>query len=502
GVYEFASPINLNQISIIDNIKKVTLPVINSEKERIYTLRYDGKTAALFSIAPFNLDIINKIWSIPTSDSFGSFFAVGFFAPRKNPQDGYVLTGNIFPDQEAWRDSVDVNRPSWLFSPGLPYFSAITQNGEIANEKIIRVRDNPEEIYFTSFLEESPEELIFIGSSYYAGTEREKTFLLSMSADGASTNYYYTDFVNDIDEDQYDLWNGGVIVSRGPEKYGLGMTLFERETNLAKIYVVNVDKTGFNAVQHSKLWESPPPDDISFIDMIYDSAHNMYVILGRKWEAGTEIETGSVIFFIDAVTGNAKFSPISQNRFFLNKILKVGGDYYVGGSYDSDSGAFEGILHKILPGAGQFDWSAPVRFFSDDKNGSLSIKNLLEDDKGNLILAGLTNAKPDGWSYLPWLCAFNPGRKEIIWQNVYREIPYNQDESLNNYEIYSVYPNGIGSYLIEIYNGYSGHSFLLSTDMTGKMSNKELPPVPRNLNYYPSVLSYPILGSKAKKNPQ
>jgi hypothetical protein len=462
GVYEFTSPPELNNIYIIDNIRKTALPGINCEKGQIYTLRYDGKGAVLFSIAPFNMETANKIWTIPSGTSLGRFFTVGFFAPRKNPQDGYVLLGNINYAGDTVTNA-NIQRPS--------YFSTISQNGVVDHEKTIYVKDDPTRMFFKQFIEESANELVFLGDVYYRTTEREHVFLLSMDAAGMSTNYYYTDFVKDIDEDQQDLYSG-VIVNTGQGKYGVALALWDRQNNLANIYLANVNKKAFDEVGHTKLWASPPEYDIEPADMIYDASHNMYILLSHQYQTGTEEITGSIIFFIDADLGTEKFNRIIQNKFILNKILKTGPDYYVGGFYNNASGNYEGILHKINPSTGSFVWNDPVRFFSLDGSGSLSVKNLLEDD-GKLILAGHTNAsRGKGKGCLPWLCAFNPDRKEKIWENVYTELP--------DYEIFSVYPNGIGSYLIELYNNENLTSFLLSTDLMGKMSDNTLPAVPRD----------------------
>jgi hypothetical protein len=463
GVYEFTVDQDKNGLNINHNTNLTALPAMPFEKGKIYSFRYDGKTAALLSIASFNPDTINKIWSIPTSTAAGKFFTVGFFAPRKNPGDGYVLTGNInYAKDTVVNDNI----------PRSSYLGLISQNGIVSAERTINVRDNPARMFFRSFLEDDSGEFVFLGSSYYRETEKEKVFLLSMNANGGAANYYYTDFVRDIDEDKQDLYNSA-IVSSGTGKYGVGLSVWNRDENRSVMYIANVEKTAFDEVKHVKIWESPPQYDIDLGDMIYDASQNMYILSVFEYTTGSDDITGSIIFFIDASTGAQKFPPIIQNKFHFNKILKVDSDYYVGGFYNNASGNYEGILHMINPAAGTFVWNNPVRFPSlDNGMGSLSIKNLLEDN-GKLILAGHTNAdRINGYGYLPWLCAFNPDTKEKIWENVYDEFP--------DYEIYSAYSNGIGSYLIEIYNEISYESLLLSTDLMGKISGRQLDPVPRD----------------------
>jgi hypothetical protein len=474
GVYEFTAFPDSKSLNIIDNTKKAALPAMNFERGRIYTLRYDGKTAALLSIAPFNLDTLDKIWTIPISTVAGQFFTVGLFAPRKNPGDGYVLAGNInYAADVVTNDNI----------PRSSYFAAISQNGAVSGEKTVNVRDNPTRMFFRSFLEDDSGEFVFLGSSYYRENEREKVFLLGMNAGGGAVNYYYTDFIKDIDEDTQDLYSG-VIVRSGPGKYGVGSSIWNREENRSSIYTANVDKVDFDEVRHTKLWESPSQNDLDLADMVYDSSQNMYILSAYEYESGTENITGSFIFFIDASAGTEKFTRIYQNKYHFNKILQAGSDYYVGGFYNNASGGYEGILHKINPATGSFVWNTPVRFPSlDNGMGSLSIKHLVEDN-GKLILAGHTNADRDGWGYLPWLCAFNPDTKEKIWENIYDEYP--------DYEIYSAYSNGIGSYLIEIYNAESYESLLLSTDLMGKISGRKLASVPRDPKQIAAVPSFTV----------
>jgi hypothetical protein len=203
----------------------------------------------------------------------------------------------------------------------------------------------------------------------------------------------------------------------------------------------------------------------------------MFIVIVNEYSP----QENNVIFFIDDKDGHEIFPRISQNNYYYSSIVKVNNDYYISGSYTNIFRRSEGILDKLNPNTGQLEWRTnPKRFPSVDGTGSSYIWNMLYDN-GKLILSGVSNVTDDDIANCkPWLVAFNIVTQEKLWEQCY------DDPEYNNFGIYSAYSNGIGSYVLELYN-YDGscESLLISTDLMGGMTDKKSEPLPRrrDLNY-------------------
>jgi fibronectin type 3 domain-containing protein len=466
----------LNNGTSLDNftvgaLARKKFPNTVLESGKIYSFSYDGNTAALLSIAHFDPDMGNKVWAIPTSDVQGKFLSMGLFAPRKQVSDGYIVLGRINYDGSLVTNAT---------AKTTPYFATIAQNGSIPFERTINIAGNPSRVNIRSVVEEG-DEFIFLGQVYYDTDPYSdgRPFILGTTSTGA-TRFFYRNFISDEEWETDDLYlNARHLVKSGADIYVAGADSWNGETEKNYIYLATVSRKSFDEAAHSDLWTSPLGDNVTLDDIVYDASQNSYMVSATNWDTYVENEhLDSILYFIDASTGVQK-SRIAIPKYSLKKIFSVGDGYYAIGEYESASGNWEGYLRKLNPVTGSFEWSQPILFPSSDlsANGSAGIVNAVVD-AGRLLLCGYTNEHGDNNDYKPWLLAFDSGTlsstSSRLWELVYDEYP--------GYEIYSVQSNGIGSYILELYDDDNYKSILVSTDLMGRViaQDKFLDPIPRN----------------------
>jgi hypothetical protein len=470
-VYVFDKNITSLSGFTIGDLTRKNFTGTSLQQGQVYSFIYnDQNNPALFLVEPFDPNMAKNIWSIPTSTVTGRYLTVGFFAPRPNPADGYLMLGNInFKRAFVYQQAVK----------SAPYFVQIARNGIVSNERIIPlpVGVSLNQALFTSFIEESGK-YVFLGQAL--NDTVNKPFIMSMTT-GFMPNYYYDGFDSDLNsaDQTLDVFSNGSLVRTGNGKYGMLCHIYDETSKNYTVYVANIREKAFDEVEHEELWRSSVLTSATYCNMVYDETQDMYIVLTIEYSPGTEDVLNSVIFFIDAQTGVEKFPRISQNKFIYSSIEKSGTDYYVAGYYKNTLGSNEGILDKLVPATGQLLWSAnPKRFPAMDGSGNAGIWNILVDN-GKLILSGFTNATDDNLANCkPWLCAFDIASSQKIWEQCYTDY--------NGYAIYSSYDNGIGSYLLEVYNyGEEGNSVLVSTDLLGRMTGDAITTLPESssLNY-------------------
>lgn len=465
GVIVFGGNISSLNNCTIGDLTRRNFPDTTLEKGKIYTFIYDGTgSPGLFLVEYFDPDMAKNVWSIPTGTELNRSLTVGFFAPRANPNDGYLVLGNINTDNKFASNS---------YYKTAPYFSTIDQKGNIDVERIIPFPSpNPNQSLFRYFLEDTSE-YVFFGQRRHEG--ESKPFIMGISPGGFVINYYYTGFINSIDETRQTLDSYGLVKVQN-RQYGIACNAYDTTAGRS-IFIANVTTT-WNSASHSDLWRSPTELDVAIVDMIFDQDYNVYIVLAEDYEY-TEFVRRTIIYFVDAQQPqNEKFSPIiGGSNIVFKKIVKTGADYYVLGYYDNPVGRGEGLLQKLDPSTGNMAWNTPERFTPKDTMNHLAVSNFIADN-GKLILAGYTNAVDVfGTNGNPWICAFDPIERKKIWESEYTEYI--------DYTVSSIHANGIGSYILELYNKYNRDSLLVSIDLMGRPAAQNFESLPRrtDLNY-------------------
>jgi uncharacterized repeat protein (TIGR02543 family) len=452
---------------------------IQVEKGFIYSFIFDGTSEpSLFLVEHFDPAMQRNIWTIPTYTSIpelvpkGRFFTVGLLGSRDNPKiDGYLLAGRINYDHST------VKQP---YLGAISYIGRISPVGEITTERPITLLGNPAVFNLQSFIEDS-NELIYVGQAYFEDTVGIPC-ILGTERDGVGRElFFYDKFIDDINSNQ-EL-HGKKLVKWDTNSYAVGCQLWELDRQLAQIYIAKVIRVGWDNVTHQEFWRSPENDYAVLIDLKYDQTYNMFIVLA-------DTGTGSAVYFIDAVNGTLKYPTVFLHNYWINGLFTVGQDYYAVGVLRSISG-YRGFITGIYIENGIVDTEPPqLRFIDPTKypHGAGSIRHILPRDDGTLILAGWcveysSNTEPSN-DYLPWLVKYDLRTSKKIWEQVY--------DNHRGYCINSVHHNAIGSYLLEIYNDKTYHSYIVSTDLLGNISGNRLLPLPRNTSLFTTTPIYTV----------
>jgi hypothetical protein len=466
GTFEMNSG-TTQMIKIMRNtITPIDLPLAlsNLSVGNVYTIIYTDAAVDLLGVTPFDINTRKKIWTIPTyiePAPQGNLLTIGILSSRADAKtDGYILAGRVNYNH-ATIDNPHVG--------AVPYLGMISPTGEITRERKINLRANPAGLSLRSFIEDS-NELAYIGQVYYVDIAG-RPCILSTDTDGRE-NYFYDGFINDISNNQ-EL-HGQKMVKWDTNSYAVACQLREGNINgQVQVYIAKVTKITWDSVTHQEFWKSPEGDNAVFLDFLFDQTYNMLVVLA-------DIGTGSVVYFVDATNGSLKYPAVYLNNYWMNGFFVVGQDYYVAGRYEGVSST-RGFIARIDVLNGKVNtqnpWLVdPTKY----EQGSGNIWYILPENDGTLILAGwCVEDNRDVYlerKYQPWLLKYDLNTRKKIWEQI-----YNNNEG---YVIHSVHHNAIGSYLLEIYNSVSYHSYLISTDILGKMSGNILPPLPRNSSMF------------------
>jgi len=467
GVYELINVTNLANFEIgnISSRRKFQDNFNNNgsiKPGRIYAFKYDASSVYLYSESHFDISARRKIWTIPTYNEpvpKGRFFTTGLFSSRANAErDGYILTGSVHYERGT------------VTSPhvgAIPYIGMVSVEGGITRERSINLIAKPAGFNLQSFIEDS-NELIYVGQVYYEDIVGRPCILSTDNTVGIE-NSFYEKFIDDMDFNQ-EL-HGQKLVKWNTNTYAVGCQIWDDNKQKARIYIAKATKVKWDEFTHEVFWISPENNYATLVDLIFDQSHNMVIVL-----ADTGI--GSAVYFINAADGTLIHDkPVKLDDYWINGLFSVGQEYYVAGGLKGVS-IYRGFVTKIDVVNGSVDILNPLRIDpAKYELGAGSFRYILPEVDGTLILAGWCvanrgNAESSSY-YMPWLVKYDL-TNGIIWEQIY--------ENYIGYYINSVHHNAIGSYLLEIHNDKTYHSYLVSTDLLGKMSGTRLAPLPRDSN--------------------
>ena len=436
------------------------IPNRSIELGKIYVYKYDASSIYLYSENHFDISAQKKIWTIPTYNEpvpLGRFFKTGLLSSRENPEtNGYILTGSVHYEHDT------VESPH---VGAVPYLGKLDPEGKATLEKNIDLYTKPTGLNLLSFIEDS-NILVYVGQVYYEDRVG-RPCILSTDTDG-NENAFYDEFSSDIYNNK-ELY-GQKLAKWDTGTYAVGCQMWENDRQLARIYIAKiilVDWDQFSS--HEDFWISPENDYAELVDLVYDKNHNMFVVLANTGN-------GSTVYFINAIDGSLMYPTVNRLNYWINGLFDVDQDYFVAGGYRGVS-SDRGFITKINILTGNIDTQNPWLIIPTKYNqvGAGSFWYILPEKDGSLILAGWcveNRSNTNSSNYLPWLVKYNLNDRKIIWEQIY--------DDYAGYYIKSVHHNAIGSYLLEIYNEKTYHSYLISTDLLGKMSGSVKEPLPRN----------------------
>jgi hypothetical protein len=470
AVYILENVSSLSGLTIGDTGTRKDFPTTALQKGVVYTFLYDNQNGPqLFLQEPFDPNMNDMIWTIPTSADTGRYFSVGLFQSRANVDHGYILVGRV-------SYSADVAGQPQAGSS--PYFAAIAPNGTITERKII-IRNNPSGLYLRRFIDDG-DELVFTGQAYYDSTDGTP-FILGTDYAGEML-FYMDDFLKEVDL-QKESKNGWFIAKSGDRTYAIGGDLYYDwgETRVTQAYLDKVTRTSFDEVEYERLWIQPSDDASAYgssgiLYLTYDSGANSYLaVVGYGKD-----DDSSLLYIIDAADGSQK-PEIRLDRHTINMIFQRGGDYYAAGTYYGVS-KYRGFIRKLNIESGT--WGGDPMWMDDPPkypNGATMVYNVVQDKDGSIVVSGacVENASDQDNREvgIPWMVKYDIDSKTKKWERVY--------ENHRGYYIYSTHLSSLGSYLLELYNETTSQSTLVSTDLLGNLGGQEKakPAVPRDATF-------------------
>jgi hypothetical protein len=462
AVYIFENITSLNGFTIGPNARK-NFPNTTLEKGVVYSFFYDAQGGPQpIAQEHFDPSMADKIWRIPSGVETGRYFTASLLQSRVNVEtDGYILAGRI---------SYNADMAYEPQSGSQPYFGAINPNGDITERKII-LKSEPSALDLRSFIDEGTE-FIFTGQAYYesaAGTP----FILGTDYTGESL-FYLDTFLSDIDTNVERKF-GQYIAKDKRNEYVIGGNIYNPNTKMTQVYLDKV-KTGFNSAEYERLWIQPSEDcsqSEGILFLAYDNNTDAYIVVADDKSVNSR-EVGSLVYIINATDGSQK-PVIKLNDYIINTIFQIGDGYYAAGTYYGAS-RYQGFINKLNLESGAWDWVRPQTVNSKYLNGAAMIYNVVQDKGGSLILSGacVTNYiyQEGHEGDIPWLVKYDLNTGTKAWERVY--------EDYFGYYIYSANLSSIGSYLLELYNGTTNQSTLVSTDLLGNIGGQAKAALPRD----------------------
>ncbi|MDR0411285.1 MAG: hypothetical protein LBH75_04850 [Treponema sp.] len=467
AVYVFKNVSSLSGWTIGDTGTRKDFPSTTLQRGLVYTFFYDRQNGPqLFLQEPFDPNMNDKIWSIPTSSETGTYFTVGLLQSRINVEtDGYILVGRTSYNEDV------VTQPQ---AGALPYFAAIAPNGDVAERKII-LSANPSALNLRRFIDEGTE-LVFTGQAYYESTDGTP-FILGTDYTGEPL-FYLDSFFDEIDASVESKY-ANYIAKDKRGYYAIGGDFYNFDTKLNQVYLDKVRRTDFDAVEYERLWIQPSADvqpsaDDGYSYMLYlayDGDADAYIVVAED-----SANNGSLLYIIDAVDGSQK-PVIRLANHTINKVFQIGADYYAAGTYLGVS-KYRGFIRKLNIGSGAWDGN-PMFVDSKYPDGATMIYNIVQDRDGALVLSGAcveeAANQDERTTDMPWMVKYDLDNRTKKWERVY--------EDYEGYHIYSASPSSLGSYLLELYNGMTYQSTLISTDLLGNIGDQEKAPIPRGRTF-------------------
>ena len=452
---------NTNLLKIQIGTKSIPLPDITFSLGTIYSITVTDTGAALKSVLPFDIDTQKQIWTFDDStfavDDSDYMSNKPLLRSCYNPKNGSLILGTLKSDNSKIAlVSVDVYK-NRNFIDGASFSNS--NYGTLMESSVL------------DFIEQSDGSIVMLLENVYESDDdidysemlvcyNFKTRSLLWSLD---LNAEYRSFVgNTIGTNAFyfDFYTGSknTIYKMNDNKIALVGAVFTSDTSYpfftvvdAQDYVANVSK-GYTIHNYISSQAESENDKQSIFTSVYFDGNDFYVSGYENWDFSYDTinHTGTVYKFSGDLSSWEKVYSKDRCLFFC--IDGVGSNWYTCGEY-CDSGK---ILKGCYYSSQMLSQNADIALHTSVKQYCWFSELCCYD--GKIILYGTTSLdKAAEESPLPIVASYSSNGK-LLWEN----------KNYTKYkQAYSLVPNAIGTYLLQLKKPYSDTIHYVSADLLG-----------------------------------
>lgn len=444
--------LNYSSFKIADlNGNKIPLPSAISyfEKSVIYTVSYNGKTGQLVSKTPFNAETKKKIWS---RKSYGTSlsqeqFITHCLRSRHNAPDGSLICGVLNPVASSREQTAKI--------------MLIDEYGKLAGENVIAISDEKlgaaNTYLFYDILETSAGEFTALVQAGFSGGEN-KIYFLALNSSLETTKWIYQ-----IDKDSADYLFSVNTKGKISEIDGNTFALCGSRNNVP--FVEKISYSASDNTVTAKYIEvqgasSNYNSENIFTSMVYNGSD--FILTGYENFDGEYSASNPHIGTVYKIDGNLEKAEkiySKENCLFygISADKKDSGKYYICGEAVDNGNALRGCFLS----SDMIEKNKSPLLFRGSKEHAWFTQ--LCADENRITFNGETSADKSGSGGCALVMAMNT-KGEEMWRNEF-----------DGYSaVYSCMENGIGSFLLELFNEDTKQSKIVSTDLLGKDTGAEL----------------------------
>ncbi len=454
AVYEISEesqtlkPSQVQSLRIVRNVfneQVLPKPLDNTAPEpgMIYTVTVTNESAVLKSVTPFDIDLQNQIWEIDCDP-----YIVNCICRSQSVDGGTVLFGSKMADG--------------LFSNVLDRYGKQHSACVIPMSGLRTKAADSRQCFVYDGLENEDGTIVLLADIVYDGDVTDDVYLLCYDPADKAFRWAYPLAECVGDAELLIRWScQATVIRRSPNVYAVGCASV-RDGRMHRFFA-EFDCTNADNI-HVRSYCSPDSTDVSdntetmFCSVYYDSVHGEYIAVGYD-KFNPDYPIGQthygVIYriYADASDDLTADTVASYDNCLFFGIDGHQDDYYICGEamltgkilqgcYLSSSMVAENVAPRTCPSVNTHCWYNQISLF---------------DDK--IICCGQSSADFSGTAdSVPIVTAFDLD-DSIIWENT----------SFDGWtEADSCFPNGIGSYIIELYDAHSERSAIVSADLMGR----------------------------------
>lgn len=450
AIYEIKNPASTNlnyssfKISVLGG-GEMPLPTAISyfESGAIYTVSCNGSAASLLSKTAFDMSAKSKIWS---RKSYGAAlsstrFITHVLRTRHDRANGSMAAGVL---RSAGGETAKI--------------ILIDECGRTTSEGEIAIADsdkNAAQTYlFYDLMETSAGNFVALIQAKFSGDKSGIYFVCWDSSLKTCEWLYQVD--QDAAKYLFTVNTKGKIAEIGRDTFALCGS----RDNKPFIETLSYNAAG-NTVT-AKYFSADSAGSAAnaeniFTSMIYDGSS--FIVTGYTNFDGTysPARHSGIVYKIDFNLTSAQKIYEKEKCLFYGIDLDSDGAYYICGEAADNGNALHGCLTSSRMIA---DGEAP-RTFNGSKTHTLFTQLCVEENR--ITFSGATSADRSGSGGTALVMAVNKGGEEM-WRS----------EFAGYGAVYSCMANGIGSFLIELYNADTRESKIVSTDLLGNDTGAEL----------------------------